>query len=247
MDCVLAEMSCLFAGQANVMPQRECRERILTEPEQATLTKIMGSTFVDALPYLADTFAQLRRTFAGGSTPDFASTRKEIVASLKHVATVADRGEREAVDLAIADAAPVVSGWYLPWHVSRLIGGPDLQGFDPALLAKATTQEIATAARSAILDGKLREMSKRGRQKDVSGIRLIRTMRQAFESHTGRQATADARGSKFLDALSLVAKHVGWTITANTLRARAYAILQESEPSADQREGPLMWITKAKA
>ena len=207
----------------------------------------MGACFVDGLPYLAGSYGMLRSTLKGGSSPDWSNTRKEILASLKHVATIASKGDREKLDAAIAGAVGVVRGYYLPWHVSRLIGGPDLLGFDPQLLRQATPQEIEWAARAAMKDEKLAPALGGGRQKDVAGRRLIHTVIQAYEMHSGRPAKADGRGSIFLDALCLVAAYVGWTISENTLRERAYEILHEVKPGSAQVDGPLMWIAKVQA
>lgn len=231
------------AGQA-IIAGTACA---LSEQQMAKLEELMGACFVDGLPYLAGSYGMLRSTLKGGSSPDWSNTRKEILASLKHVATVASKDDRGKLDAAIAGAVGVVRGYYLPWHVSRLIGGPGLRGFDPQLVGQATPQEIEEAARAAMKDERLAPALGGGRQKDVAGRRLIHTVIQAYEMHTGRPAKADGRGSIFLDALCLVAAYVGWITSEHTLRERAYEILHEVKPGSAQVDGPLMWIAKVQA
>lgn len=198
----------------------------LSEQEHAFLDEVLSAAFVDNLPLLK-AYYQLHRSDSkavhDGAEPR--ATKKEILASLKHVATVAARGDEAATRKAVRGAVPPIEGWYLPWHLSRLFGPPGLEGMDPALLDTANPAQIAGAARAAMADPLLMVRGRPGHPEGIAERRLVLAVRQAYEFQTGKHATADGRGSRFLDALGIVARVVGWHATAETQRERAMKLL----------------------
>lgn len=222
------------------------RTPMLDDRDRKYLEQYLGTLFVSCLPALAQQFQLFRRSFEGGSNPDFASTRKEVLTSLRHVATIAKHGNCVELDDAVKGAAGVVRGWYLPWYVTRLIGAPGSQGMDPALMNRATPREIEQAARAAMRDPRLAKSAPRGRLLDLAVYKLIATVRMAYELHTGKRAS-DARASRFLQALGIVAANVGWPVTDDALREHARNVLRDTSHKNDRRFDPYFWIARIEA
>lgn len=221
----------------------------LSDAERRLLESCLGLAFVSALPYLAQTYALHRDSFGkDGNTPVYVATRAKVLASLQSIATAAARGDEAEVRKKLAVAAAVVRGWYLPWHLSRIFGPPDLQGMDPALLDTATPSQIEAAARAAMVDPKLKPGS-RGRGENIVDRKLILTVRQAYELHTGKRATVDTRdnprspGSRFLECLGIVARVIGWhgRSGAHPLRDHARKLLA-ADPYVPGRMGAFFTI-----